>query len=118
MARTTRRKSVSTAGGLMLAPAVIAMRMPLLLAEANSKAGSGPESARMVSEKMAAMAAGAFAAQTSLMKAAFDFWPQAMSGRMPSLMTGEAQKRALDAASVPFGKAVSANYQRLGRKAV
>ncbi len=98
----------------MLAPAVIAMRMPLMLAEAQAGHNSGPETMRAVAEKTTAFAQGAMAAQASLMRSMMDFWPQAMSGRMPTLLTGEAQQKAMEAASGPIGSAVKANFTRLG----
>ncbi len=110
---TTRRakRTARTATGLMLAPAVIAMRMPLLAAEN----GNGRETTRAVSEKMQAMAGGMLAAQASMMGSMLSFWPQALAGKVPDILSGAAQARAMDAASVPFGKAVSANHRRLSR---
>jgi hypothetical protein len=115
MARRISRRAAHSAGSLMLAPAVIGMRMPLLLAEAEKGGYGGPETMRAVAEKATAFAQGAFAAQASLMRSAFDFWPQAMTGRVPSLLTGEAYQRAMEAASGPIGSAVKANFSRLGR---
>jgi hypothetical protein len=100
---------------LMLAPAVIMMRLPLLAAEAGRSSGVGVETARAVSEKAAALAEGAAAAQMSLFGAAMSFWPEVASGRVPALLSGKAIERSLDAALKPIGRRVRANHRRLSR---
>lgn len=115
MARKLSRSARRSAGQLMLAPAVMAMRMPLLLAEAQSHTCLRKETALAGSEKASAFVEGMAAAQTSLMGSMFNFWPEVMSGRTPSLLNGNAVQQAMDAALVPSGKAVRANFRRLGK---
>jgi len=115
MARKLSRSARRSAGQLMLAPAVMAMRMPLLMAEAQSHTSARTETLLASSEKAKAFAEGMAAAQSSLVGSMFSFWPELMAGRTPSLMSGKAMEQAMDAAMVPSGKAVRANYRRLGR---
>ena len=118
MARRPSRKAQRSAMNLMLAPAVIAMRMPLLLAESREGAIDQKETLRAGSEKTTAFLQGAMAAQMSLFGSAMGFWPEMMSGRTPSLLNGEAARKAMEAAMHPSGRAVRVNFKRLGRKAV
>ncbi|MFN4273764.1 MAG: hypothetical protein ACK4F5_13215 [Aliihoeflea sp.] len=117
MARRPSRKAQRSATSLMLVPAVMAMRMPLLLAEARMDADVQKETMRAGSEKATAFIEGAIAAQMSLCGSAMRFWPEAMSGRLPSFLNGEAARQAMEAAMHPSGKTVRANFRRLGRKA-
>ena len=70
MKRQSRARPVriGTALGsdLMLAPMVIFMRLPLMAAEAGNAGRWATESALAISEKAAALAEGAFAAQMSM----------------------------------------------------
>ena len=118
MARRPSRKAQRSAANLMLAPAVRALRMPLLRAEAREGAIDQKETLRAGSEKATAFLQGAMAAQMSLFGSAMDFWPEVLSGRTPSLLNGEAARKAMEAAMHPSGKAVRANFRRLGRKAM
>ncbi len=115
MARKPTRKAVRTAGHMMLAPAVMAMRVPLLLAEAGSTDPYRVETTRATAEKLTAIAEGVMAAQASFARSAFSFWPELLSGRTPSLVDGRAIRDAMDAAAKPAGLAVSANFRRLSR---
>ncbi|MCO6385400.1 hypothetical protein [Aliihoeflea sp. 40Bstr573] len=117
-AKPTARKiraAASLTGNLMLAPAVIAMRMPMLAAEAQSSNPYRVETTRAVTEKMSAMVEGALAAQLAFTQAAIQFWPEVWSGRTPSLINGVAADRALRAALKPSGTAVRSNHRRLSR---
>jgi hypothetical protein len=114
--RAIKRKA-GIATDLMLAPLVIGMRVPLLVAEAGAyAAGPGSETARAVSEKAAALAEGMAAAQMEIASAALRFWPELLSGRTPSLMSGMAADRAIQAAMKPAGRKVKANYRRLSSR--
>ncbi|MER2537249.1 MAG: hypothetical protein ABTQ31_19020 [Rhizobiaceae bacterium] len=116
MKTRTARRSATAYANLMLAPAVVMMRMPLLAAEAGrSSGGVGAETMRAVSEKAAALAEGAAAAQMSLFGAAMSFWPEVASGRVPALLSGKAAERSLDAALKPIGQRVRANHRRLSK---
>jgi len=117
MARRPSRKAQRSATSLMLVPAVMAMRMPLLLAESREDAPCRKETIRAGSEKATAFMTGAMAAQMSFFVSAMGFWPEMMSGRTPSLLNGEAARKAMEAAMHPSGKTVRANFRRLGRKA-
>ena len=110
-------RGTSLASDLMLAPWVIWMRMPTLMAESGGSArGIGAETTRAVTEKAAAVAQGMAAAQLSAMGAAMSFWPDVLSGRTPSILSGAAAERMTHAALAPMGKAVRSNYRRLSRK--
>lgn len=111
----SRRSAAALGANLMLAPAVVAMRLPLLMAEAGSHGQLRPESVRAVVEKSGAWMEGMMQAQLSIMMSAAAFWPELMSGRTPSLISGAALDRAAQAAMRPSGKQVRANYRRLSR---
>ena len=113
-ARSVRAATALTSN-LMLAPAVIAMRMPMLTAEANSSNPYRVETTRAVTEKMSAMVEGTLAAQMAFAQAAMQFWPDLMSGRTPSLINGVAADRAMRAALAPSGRTVKSNHRRLSR---
>ena len=75
-------ESASIAGDLMLAPMVALMRLPLMATETQTRrrrGGRKPHGA--VSEKLAAVAEGAMAAQISVMQSALRFWPEIFAGR-------------------------------------
>ena len=113
----TRRKSDRAAGvlasSLMLAPAVMALRAPLLAAEAGKFDPLGTETTRAVTEKIAAATEGMVAAQLSLARSASTFWSEMLSGTTPSLVNGVALERAVHAALKPAGRRVKKNYRRL-----
>jgi hypothetical protein len=113
----SRRAAGALAGNLLLAPAVAALRAPLLAAEAGEfdpfRTPLGAETTRAVSEKMAAAAEGMVAAQLSLALSTSMFWLEVWSGRTPSLVNGVALERAVHAALRPSGKRVRKNYRRL-----
>lgn len=112
------RRAGTLASDLMLAPMVMWMRTPLLATEARGGPGeSRAETMRAVTEKTAALAQGAMAAQISLAGAAMRFWPEVFSGKTPSLLSGVAAEQALHAALKPASKRVKANYRRLSAKA-
>jgi hypothetical protein len=116
MARKTsrsRRAATSLTGNLMLAPAVAALRVPLLAIEAGEANPWRVETMRAVTEKTAAAVEGVLAAQMSLAWSASRFWIEAMSGNTPSMLNGVAWERAVHAALVPSGKTVRTNYNRL-----
>ncbi|SFT76843.1 hypothetical protein [Mesorhizobium sp. YR577] len=112
----TNRRSATIAGNLMLAPMVAAMRLPTMLSEDRSTNPWGTETLRAINEKNAAMAEGMMAAQMSLMQSASSFWFDVFSGRTPSLFSGVAADRAVQAALKPASLRVKANYRRLSSK--
>ena len=97
----------------MLAPMVALMRLPLIAAEARNSGKWAAESALAINEKMAAMAEGVFAAQMSLLGSASQFWPEVLAGKTPSVLSGVAVERSLDAALAPASRRVAANFRRL-----
>lgn len=116
--KRNRRKAAAVApkaAGLMLAPAVVAMRLPLLAAEAASHRVARPETLKAVTEKAEAFAEGVVAAQMSLARSAWEFWPSVFAGRSPASLGVKAGQAALDAALGPAHKAVGANFRRLSR---
>jgi hypothetical protein len=99
---------------LLLAPLVIAQRLPLLWWEAFGVGAARPESSRMVSEKVAAVAEGVVAAQVEI----HSIWWQsvlAMSRglRPPGPMA--VTSRVANAALKPAAKRVRSNVKRLKR---
>lgn len=104
-------------GGQMMdlalySPAVIALRMPLLMAEAMG-GGIGTEGRSAGNEKVAALGEAMMAAQWSMAISASRFWLEAMSGRTPSLFDGSAGMRAASAALAPARRRVKGNFRRL-----
>lgn len=111
--RSSDRAAGVLAGSLMLAPAVMALRAPLLAAEAGGLDPWRVETTRAVTEKIAAVAEGTVAAQLSLARSASFFWLELLSGATPSLVNGVALERAVHAALKPAGRRVKKNYRRL-----
>lgn len=101
---------------LSLAPAVAAMRLPLLASESGAPFRWPTETIRATVEKVAAVAEGATVAQMAIARSAWSFWPEVMLGRSPSLFNGVAVEQSLQAALEPVGKAVKANHRRLSRR--
>lgn len=115
MATRDSKNLTSIASNLMFAPMVAVMRMPLMAAEAtNGRAWTG-ESMRAVTEKHKAMTEGFAAAQLSYFRSAMLFWPELLSGRTPSLFSGVAAERSVNAALRPASKQVKANFRRLSK---
>lgn len=117
MATSKRARHVPMARateGLLLAPMVAWMRMPLLALEAQKSGFSGVETGRAVAEKAAAAAEGIAGAQLAYLQAAIQFWPEVLSGRTPSMLNGVAAERSLAAALSPASRRVRANFRRLG----
>jgi len=115
--RKKRSKSRSLASDLVLAPWVVWMRTPTLIAEAGRASGGvGAETTRAVTEKVAAVAQGLAAAQMSAIGSAMSFWPDVFAGRTPSILSGVAAERMAQAALAPMGKTIRSNYRRLSQK--
>lgn len=108
------REASALAGDLMLAPAVAMIRLELLAAEAQSLNPWRVETVRAVTEKVAAFTEGAVAAQLSYAQSLSRFWVELGTGRMPSVLSGDAVARSVHAALKPSGRRVKANYARLG----
>ncbi|RIK86863.1 MAG: hypothetical protein DCC69_06090 [Hyphomicrobiales bacterium] len=106
--RRSDRAAGALAGSLMLAPAVMALRAPLLAAEAGGLDPWRLETTRAATE-------GMVAAQLSLARSASVFWLELASGATPSLLNGVALERAFHAALKPAGRRVKRNYKRLKR---
>lgn len=112
-ASRSHRAAGALAGNLMLAPTVMALRAPLLAAEAAKLDPWRLETTRAVTEKVAATAEGMVAAQLSLVRSVSSFWFELASGATPSLVNGVALERAVHAALKPASKRVKRNYKRL-----
>jgi hypothetical protein len=97
----------------MLAPAVAALRTPLLVTEAGDLNPWRVETVRAVSEKSAAAVEGIVAAQMSFAYSMSRFWLEVAQGRSPSLFNGVALEQAVHAALRPSGSRVRQNYSRL-----
>lgn len=111
------RQSTAIAGSLMLAPMVMAMRLPVMATEAHNGKMLKGESLAAMTEKTAAMAEGIVAAQMSYFQSAMQFWPEVLSGKTPSVLNGVAAQRSVTAALRPASKRVKANFRRLSTKA-
>jgi hypothetical protein len=105
--------AASIVGDLMLAPMVALMRLPLMATETQRAAVWRTETNGAVSEKLAAIAEGAMAAQISVMQSVLKFWPEIFAGRAPSLLSGVAMERSIAAALKPASRRVKANFKRL-----
>jgi hypothetical protein len=114
--RKVSRETSAIAAGMMLAPMVVSMRLPLMAADSRRATLAGTETMLAFTEKTAAAAEGAFAAQISLFQSAMHFWPELLSGRTPSVLNGAAVERSLNAALKPAGRRVRANFRRLSAK--
>ncbi|WP_245433331.1 hypothetical protein [Mesorhizobium sp. WSM3866] len=117
---STRKKrhtqnAFSLCGDLMLAPAVVAMRLPLIALDASSRAPKGIEAMLAVNEKALAFAEGMAAAQLVILRSALRFWPEVLSGRRPSFLSGGALKESMVAALKPAGRRVRTNFNRLSK---
>lgn len=110
------RGNMAIAGNLMLAPMVIALRVPLMATEAQSSSPIRVETTRAIMEKTSAVAEGFVAAQMSFLKSAWQFWPEVLSGKTPAMLNGVAIERSVAAALRPVGRTVKANYKRLSAK--
>ncbi|AMS41970.1 MULTISPECIES: hypothetical protein [Aminobacter] len=115
LARASRH-SGAIAGNLMLAPMVMAMRLPMMATEARKGGPLHGESLAAVTEKTTAMAEGMVAAQISYFQSALQFWPEVLSGRTPSVLNGVAAQKSVAAALKPASKRVRANFRRLATK--
>lgn len=111
--RNTRRTGAILAADLMLVPMVATMRLPLMLTESRGSGGVGAETLKAVTEKTAAFSEGVMAANLSYVTSMMRFWPEVLSGKTPSLLSGAALEHSLHAALKPSGKRVRANYKRL-----
>lgn len=109
------REAMAIGRDLMLAPMVMAMRLPLMAMETRAGKLWGVETARAIGEKNAALAEGIAAAQLSLLRSATAFWFDVAAGRTPALMNGAAVEQAMRAAMRPARRRVRANYRRLSK---
>lgn len=109
------RDATAIGRDLMLAPMVMAMRLPVMAMESRGSNLWGVETARAISEKNAALAEGITAAQMSLIRSAAGFWLDLAFGRTPTLLNGVAAERSMRAAMKPVSRRVRANYRRLSK---
>ena len=110
-----RRASNALARDLMLAPAVVAMRMPLMAAEA-ARGDRAGESYGAVAEKMAAFAEGVAAAQLAWMRSAMLLPLAFAAATSPMSPLVEMTEAVATAAFAPAGKQVRRNHRRLSRR--
>ena len=101
---------------LMLAPVVMWLRLPAMMGEARRPHHWPRETLWAVTEKAAAIAEGAVAAQLSMAVSAARFWPDVLSGHTPSLLDGVAVERSIKAALRPASRRVRSNYRRLSAR--
>lgn len=117
MTRQTRTRSASDtiARNLMLAPAVMAMRTPLMTAEAGG-ASLTSETAGAIGEKLTAFAEGAAAAQFAWISSAMMLPFAFMTARSPMAPLVEMAEAVTAAALAPAGRQVRKNHRRLTGK--
>ncbi|PBC06642.1 hypothetical protein [Mesorhizobium sp. WSM3859] len=111
-----RKRRKHSGSDLLLAPAVISLRVPLLVLDAVSHAPNGREALQAVQEKALAVTEGLFAAQAKTFEAALRFWPDVLSGKSPSLCDGTAAMEATAAALLPAARQVRRNFDRLSKR--
>lgn len=99
---------------LMFAPMVVAMRLPVIWAEAQSL-GLPKETIRAATEKAEAFSAGIIAAQMVWAEAAVTFWPKVFAGHHPVQLAGETAQAMLVASLKPSSREVRSNFNRLTR---
>lgn len=98
----------------LLAPLVVAARMPLLWLEMVGLGGPGRrESERMVTEKVAAFQQGFIAAQVELLKASFAVSDALARGASPAPAMVRASRRIQAVATRPASRLMRANAKRL-----
>jgi hypothetical protein len=115
--RAVVRAPISEAyADLMLAPLVVAARLPILWQEALTfDPKARPETRRMVAEKLAAAQEGIVAAQVAFGQAMFEGWA-AMAFGQPAPSTPRRIAHSMVAASLsPAARKVKANVRRLGK---
>ena len=110
-----RRTGKGSSADLLLAPFVVVMRLPVLCAEAASGGIGRTESHLAVNEKITAGVEGIWEAQLSMLNAAFDFWPDVLSGRHPVDLLADSWVQASRAALRPASLTVRRNFDRLSR---
>jgi len=98
----------------MLVPAVMAMRMPLLAAEAASSSLRA-ETADAFAEKVTALAEGAVAAQLAWVTSAMTLPLALMTARSPLAPLIDMAEDVASAALGPAGRQVRKNHRRLTR---
>lgn len=100
----------------VLVPAVMAMRLPLMLAELALPAEKRPETTEAVTEKLIAVQVGAWAGCFAYLTRAAWLPYDLLSGRSAVTTFSDAQSRATRAALYPSARQVKKNYRRLTRR--
>jgi hypothetical protein len=102
--------------GLLLAPFVVASRMPILFYEAlNPDPRRRNETNRMVAEKLAAAQEGMLAAQVALGRAMVENMAAMTFGQTPRSSPRKTAEAMMKAGLAPAARRVKANAKRLGR---
>lgn len=108
------RAEIALAHNLMLAPWVVGLRTPILVAEATGSLFSGrPETVKAVSEKVSALGQGILAAQVAWVRGIMTL-PLALADASPPL--ADIGRSMALAAFVPAGWQVRLNHRRLSRR--
>jgi hypothetical protein len=101
----------------MATATVLGVRLPMLWAMTlDPTPARRTEAMRMVSEKSAAFAAGAMAAQQQMMMEAMGFWMKAATGGLTPGHAAGAFTRAMEKGAAPARKSLKANARRLSRR--
>jgi hypothetical protein len=111
-----RRPVINPATDLMLAPFVVAMRLPIMVSETLTGAGGHRrESDRAVAEKATALADGIIVAQLAMPRVMVSAWLGLASGKSPAAVMTKAADTIIGAATRPAARTVRANYERLSK---
>lgn len=119
-ARSRRSKLPPAADLIFLAPAVIALRWPVLWWEMATpffaSRRDGAEASRVVIEKTAAIAESYGVAQAQMALATTRLWIGAMAGERPdAAVLSRSFSDIFDVSAEPHARRVRANYRRLRR---
>jgi hypothetical protein len=102
---------------LMLAPMVVAARLPILWQEAMTlHPKDRHETRRMFSEKLVATQEGIVAAQVAFGHAMFESWTALAFGQMPKATPRRTAQAMMQASLAPAARKVQANMKRLSGK--
>jgi hypothetical protein len=108
--------ALATATEFRLAPAVMGLRIPMLMAEMLEPSSTRRETLSAVTEKAAALHEGLLQAYVAAWRSAWTYWPQLMSGRPATRLAADAVGQTLRAATKPASRRLKANHRRLSRR--
>lgn len=103
--------------GLMLAPWVIWMRLPIMMAEAmNPAVTSRRETSRAMTEKASAGIESLASLQMAMLLAPVQVWVDMLGGKAPGMAISRLYRTAQRDAIKPYTRRVAANHRRLSSR--